>query len=49
MQVPVITGDGTWVNLDSDDMARLIVAEACDAIDPHLWEWLTEEEPADKS
>lgn len=48
MRVPIITGDGTWVDLDSDDMVQLIVDEVCEEIDPHLWEMFVEE-PADES
>jgi len=36
--VPVVTGTGRRLELDSDGMPRLIVAEACDEIDPRLWD-----------
>lgn len=38
MKIPVVAGDGRYLELDSDGMPRLIVAEACDEIDPRLWE-----------
>lgn len=36
-KIPVVTGAGQRLELDSDGMPRLIVAEACDEIDPQLW------------
>lgn len=37
MKIPVVTGTGRRLELDSVNMDRLIVAEACDEIDPRLW------------
>lgn len=43
MNVPVVTGDGRWVELDTDDHPRLVVLpEACEGIDPRLWDLFTE-------
>lgn len=39
MKIPVVTGTGQRLDLDTDDYARLVLLpEACDEIDPRLWE-----------
>lgn len=44
VKIPVVTGDGRRLELDSDGMPRLIVAEACDEIDPRLWELFADQD-----
>ena len=39
VKIPVVTGDGRRIELDSDDYGRLVVLpEVCSEIDPRLWE-----------
>lgn len=43
MKIPVITGQGRHIDLDSDDYLRLItLPDACSGIAPGLWELFTE-------
>lgn len=46
MMVPVISGTGEWIPLDTDDMPRLTTAEvltkACEDIDSRLWDLFAE-------
>ncbi len=43
MKIPVVTGTGERLVLDSEDYGRLVVLpEACSDIDPHLWEMFAE-------
>lgn len=37
MIIPIVTGDGRRINLDSDDYPRAVLAEACEGILPELW------------
>jgi len=44
MNVPVVTGDGRCVALDTEDYPRLVLLpEACGDIDPRLWELMTDQ------
>lgn len=36
--IPVITGTGRRLEMDSDDWPRRHLAEACESIDPRLWD-----------
>lgn len=43
MNIPVITGTGRWVDLDSDDYPRLVLLpEMFDEVDPRLWDLFVE-------
>jgi hypothetical protein len=37
VKVPVVTGAGRRLELDTEGMDRLVLAEACDDMDPRLW------------
>ena len=44
MNVPVVTGDGRCVALDTEDYPRLVLLpEACGDIDPRLWELMVDQ------
>ena len=44
MKVPVTTGDGRLVELDTDDYPNLVLLpEACEGIDPQLWEMFADD------
>lgn len=46
MKIPVTTGDGRRLVLDSDDYLRLItLPDACSGIAPELWGMFAEEMP----
>ena len=48
MKIPVVTGDGRLINLDSEDYGRLVVMpEACADIPPELWEMFAEPTQSD--
>lgn len=44
MNIPVVTGTGERLELDTDDYPRLVLLpEACDEIDPRLWDLFAQE------
>lgn len=48
MKIPVVTGTGERLDLDSDDYPRMVLAEVCADTDPRMWELFAEssgEEP----
>lgn len=48
MRIPIVTGTGQRLELDSEDYGRLVLLPVvCGEIDPHLWDLFAE--PQDRS
>lgn len=45
MKVPVVTGTGVRLEIDSEQMVDGVLEEACAGIDPALWDLFVEQPP----